>query len=91
MDAKKSAQNGTALSDRLHSTAHRPIVESSARDDLWGAVPAGSVELRGDNVSGWLRGKLGRTLAKDPEAMKVVDAPTIPDFRLFDPPIGTIG
>ncbi|HQU49488.1 MAG TPA: NADAR domain-containing protein, partial [Casimicrobiaceae bacterium] len=88
----KLAQNWAKFSDLLLRTGDRPIVEESRRDDFWGAKPVDEQTLVGMNV-------LGRLLMELREAVKMqghgalctVEPPEIPEFLLFDLPIGAIG
>ena len=87
----KLAQNQDAFGDLLRSTGDRPIIESSARGDFWGAIPTDDGRLRGENVLGRLLSELRRKWIEAPEAMQVVDPPELPDWRLLDKPVGKIG
>ncbi|NEQ78125.1 MAG: NADAR family protein [Okeania sp. SIO2C9] len=88
----KLAQNWENFGQLLLSTENRPIVEDSRKDDFWGAIPVDSETLVGINALGRLLMEL-RELLKQPDAdssLQVVEPPTLPDFLLYEEPIGVI-
>ena len=84
----KLAQNWVTFNDLLLSTADRPIVEESRKDDFWGAFAEDDGTLIGSNVLGRLLMELREQLRKPTcEALKRVEPVPIPDFNLFGQPI----
>src|SRR5712671_1069406 len=89
----KLVQNWDKFRSLLLMTENLPIVEDSRRDDYWGAVAAKDDPsvLVGQNV-------LGRLLMEVREQIRFASAdewqevspPQIPDFLLFDHPIGRV-
>lgn len=75
----KLFQNQRTFGDLLRQTGNSDIVESSARDTFWGAIPQSSGSLRGQNVLGRLLMRL-RSRAKS-NAWQI-DPPTDPVPRL---------
>ncbi|NEP88239.1 MAG: DUF1768 domain-containing protein [Okeania sp. SIO2C2] len=89
---KKLAQNWESFGQLLLSTENRPIVEDSHKDNFWGAIPVDSETLVGINALGRLLMEL-RELLKQPDAdssLRVVQPPTLPNFLLYEEPIGII-
>lgn len=74
--------------DLLAATGTRPIVESSARDAFWGAIPQPDGTLIGHNVLGCLLVELRDTLPS--HAGRLVEPPDLPDLRLLGRPIGIV-
>jgi type I restriction enzyme, S subunit len=84
----KLAQNWHAFSELLLATEDRPIVEQSRKDDFWGAKVTKNGTLVGMNVLGRLLMELREQLkSEDPESLKIVEPPPIPEFMLFQKPI----
>ncbi|WP_211232645.1 NADAR domain-containing protein [Marinobacterium litorale] len=84
----KLAQNWHTFSELLLATEDRPIVEQSRKDDFWGAKVTKNGTLVGMNVLGRLLMELREQLkSEDPESLKIVEPPPIPEFMLFQKPI----
>ena len=86
----KLAQNWTAFGRILLATGDRPIVEDSRKDAYWGANPVDGDTLSGKNVLGRLLMELRETLKLNPDKLRVVDPPRIPDFLLLGKDIATV-
>jgi ribA/ribD-fused uncharacterized protein len=87
----KLAQNWVAFGDLLRSTNDLPIVELSRKDDFWGAKPQEDGTLVGMNVLGRLLMELREQLRRDTgEDLKRVEPVPIPDFLLYEKPIGVV-
>jgi type I restriction enzyme, S subunit len=87
----KLIQNWDRFSDILISTADRPIVEDSRRDDFWGAIAADSSTLEGRNVLGRLLMEL-RSLVHGGALTQssTIEPLRIENFRLCERPIGIV-
>lgn len=83
----KLAANWSKFSNLLLETGDRPIVEDSRKDDFWGAK-ADADALEGRNVLGRLLMELREHLRVDPDSLRVVKPPPIPEFLLLGAPIG---
>jgi ribA/ribD-fused uncharacterized protein len=86
----KLAQNWQKFSDLLLSTRELEIVEDSARDGHWGAVPAADGRLVGVNALGRLLMELRDQLVKDPSSLETIAPPDIDDLWLYGEPIAEI-
>jgi type I restriction enzyme S subunit len=87
----KLAQNWAAFGDLLRSTNDLPIVELSRKDDFWGAKPQEDGTLVGMNVLGRLLMELREDLRRDTGGnLKRVEPVPIPDFLLYEKPIGVV-
>ena len=87
----KLAQNWDKFGALVLATGNHPIVERSRRDDFWGAKDEEDGSLVGMNVLGRLLMELREALRADTsESLRVVEPLTIPEFLLFEEPIGTI-
>lgn len=78
----------------LLASGDRPVVEESHRDAFWGARPTPDEwnRLVGQNVLGRLLMELRTALrARGPAAMRRVEPPGLPDFRLCGREIGVVG
>jgi type I restriction enzyme, S subunit len=85
----KLAQNWSEFGRLLRATKARPIVEESHRDRFWGAVPGDAETLVGRNVLGQLLVELRQQLlGPDAESLRTVTPPDLPNFLLFEQPIG---
>lgn len=87
----KLVQHWEKFGELLLSTANKPIVEVSYRDQFWGAKPIDEKSLSGLNVLGRLLVELREKL-RDPEAHQlwIVKSPPFPQFLLLDQPIDSI-
>ena len=88
----KLAQNFTAFGAVLHETGLMNIVENSANDNFWGAIPNedGSVFI-GKNALGRLLMDLRKTFySRDAFSLLYVEPPQIKNFQLYGNPIGII-
>lgn len=84
----KLAQNWHAFGQLLLHTGDKDIVEHSRNDVFWGAKLAADGTLVGMNVLGRLLMQLREQVKTvDPERLKQVDPPLLPNFRLFGRPI----
>ena len=84
----KLAQNWSPFSQLLLETGDIDIVEHSRRDVFWGAKLAAAGNLVGMNVLGRLLMQLREQVKTvDPERLKQVDPPLLPNFRLYGRPI----
>ena len=87
----KLAQNWREFGRLLLATGDRPIVEQSRKDDFWGAKVAEDGSLVGINVLGRLLMELREQLKGDEaESLNAVEPLSIPEFLLFQKPIGAI-
>jgi len=89
----KLVQNFEKFRQMLFMTDARPIVEDSRKDEFWGAVATkdDSGILVGCNVLGRLLMELReRVRSTSPEEWQGVRPPAIPDFLLFEQPIGIV-
>jgi type I restriction enzyme S subunit len=88
----KLAQNWETFGKVLLSTGHMPIVEKKVRQkDFWGATEMSDGTLVGVNVLGRLLMELREQLTGDQaNKLQFVEPPAIPDFFLFDLPIGPV-
>jgi putative DNA methylase len=78
----KLAQN-PRFGELLRKTGDRPIVEESARDAFWGALPRGEETLTGRNILGRLLMELREELGSDTRASETVEPPPLPEFVLL--------
>jgi putative DNA methylase len=87
----KLVQNFDRFSALLLSTGDRPIVESSRKDDFWGAKTAADGTLIGQNVLGRsLRDLRDRLRTGELHRGTVVEPLTLPHFELFGRSIETV-
>jgi len=87
----KLAQNWETFGRLLLGTGDGPIVEDSRKDDFWGAKPAEEDVLIGNNVLGRLLMELREALrGPDRDQLCRVEPPSIPQFLLFNEPIGAV-
>ena len=87
----KLAQHWEAFGMLLLETGERPIVENSARDDFWGAIPdADGAHLVGENHLGRLLMELRDELRNSPDMLVAVPPPPIPDFLLLGQPVDAV-
>jgi ribA/ribD-fused uncharacterized protein len=89
----KLVQNWEKFRLLLTTTGEQPIVEDSRRDDFWGAVAMKDDPqiLVGCNVLGRLLMELReRARRASADAWQEVKPPNIPDFLLFERPIGVV-
>jgi len=87
----KLAQHPETFGHVLRATGRRPIVEDSARDRFWGAVPADGATLVGRNVLGRLLSELRDETALAETGMPSVVLPlALPRFDLEGTPIGPV-
>lgn len=89
----KLAQNFIPFGRLLESTYNKPIVEDSSKDKFWGAVKDKENEkvLRGVNALGRLLMKLREEFNSEKRyELLVVEPLNIPNFSLFNLPIGVI-
>lgn len=87
----KLAQNWDSFGELLLSTGDAPIVEDSHKDDFWGAKRTDDGELVGTNALGRLLMKLREELkGPNPNHLKAVPPPQIPNFLLNGQPIGNV-
>ncbi len=86
----KLAQNWAAFGELLLATGSHPIVEDSRKDDYWGAKIIDDDTLSGQNVLGRLLMELREKLKANPESLKLVEPPPIPDFLLLGQAIPVI-
>ncbi|VVB87777.1 Uncharacterised protein [uncultured archaeon] len=88
----KLAQNFVSFGAVLHETGLKNIVENSAKDNFWGAIPneEGTI-FTGKNALGRLLMDLRQTFyGKDTFSLLFVEPPQIEDFLLYNEPIRTI-
>jgi ribA/ribD-fused uncharacterized protein len=95
----KLAQNWQRFGELLYATEDLPIVEDSAKDDFWGAIPQEDGQLVGRNVLGRLLMEV-RAELRSPEGNKLrkVPLPGVTNVLLLGKPVvyaeldnGTIG
>lgn len=87
----KLAQNWERFSLLLTSTASKPIVEDSDKDDFWGAKPVDENLLVGRNVLGRLLMELREQVrVHGRERFEEIPAPNISDFLLMDIPVQSV-
>jgi len=86
----KLAQNWLKFSDLLLSTGEQKIVEDSASDDHWGAIPASAGRLVGVNALGQLLMALRDQLGSDPASLTTAAPPNIDHLWLYGEPIAEI-
>ncbi len=88
----KLAQNFVSFGTVLHETGLKNIVENSAKDNFWGAIPneEGTI-FTGKNALGRLLMDLRQAFyGKDTFSLLFVDPPQIENFLLYNEPIRTI-
>lgn len=86
----KLAANWSAFGELLVSTGGKPIVESSDKDDFWGAKPDGTGKLIGGNVLGRLLMELRDKLEAGSDRLRNPLPPKLPQFLLLGEPIGSV-
>jgi type I restriction enzyme S subunit len=88
----KLAQNWRAFETVLLSTGDMPIVEKKVRrPDFWGASEKPDGTLVGMNVLGRLLMELREGLkGEQADSLRFIEPPDIPEFLLFDLPIGPV-
>ena len=87
----KLAQNWERFSELLTSTANRPIVEFSYRDDFWGAKPSSQDNLIGVNMLGQILMHLRDVVRNwDRPSTITVQPPDIAKLLLYEEPLGPI-
>jgi N-glycosidase YbiA len=81
----KLAQNFNSFGSLLHQTGLRNIVENSAKDNFWGAIPNGdSTIFTGKNALGRLLMDLRKTFNSEHQySLLYVEPPQIDNFLLF--------
>ena len=88
----KLAQHYRRIAGLLRSTRERAIVEKSARDDFWGAIPEGKELLIGTNHLGKLWMEMRELVStQTQEELATVPPLGVPDFLLFGVPITEVG
>lgn len=75
----KLAQNWDSFSSVLLSTGDRMIVEDSRKDSFWGAQPQEDGTLAGKNVLGRLLMELREQLKSEPDSLRSILRPQIPE------------
>jgi len=88
----KLAQNFVSFGTVLHETGLKNIVENSAKDNFWGAIPneEGTI-FTGKNALGRLLMDLRQAFyGKDTFSLLFVEPPQIENFLLYNEPIITI-
>lgn len=88
----KLAQNFVSFGAVLHETGLKNIVENSAKDNFWGAIPneEGTI-FTGKNALGRLLMDLRQAFyGKDTFSLLFVEPPQIENFLLYNEPIRTI-
>lgn len=88
----KLAQNFVSFGAVLHETGLKNIVENSAKDNFWGAIPneEGTI-FTGKNALGRLLMDLRQEFyGKDTFSLLYVEPPQIENFLFYNEPIGTI-
>lgn len=84
----KLAQHYRRIAGLLRSTRDRAIVEKSARDDFWGAIPEKNDLLIGTNHLGMLWMEMRELVStQTQEELATVPSLEIPNFLLFGSPI----
>ncbi|KHJ36799.1 swarming motility protein YbiA [Pedobacter glucosidilyticus] len=86
----KLVQNFDKFSKLLKETENKAIVEYSAKDSFWGAMPTEKGKLQGKNVLGRLLMELRETVVKQNDKIESVSPLTIPAFLLFNFPIEAV-
>lgn len=86
----KLAQNWERFGDLLLSTGSVPIVEDSAKDPFWGARATDVGTFEGVNALGRLLMELREGLRENPDSLRFVLPPKVPNFCLLGRPIGTV-
>jgi|GEM_PF-1159282 len=88
----KLAQNFVSFGAALHETGLKNIVENSAKDNFWGAIPNedGTIYI-GKNALGRLLMDLRQAFySKDIYSLLFIEPPQIDNFRLYHEPINII-
>lgn len=88
----KLAQNFVSFGAVIHETGLKNIIENSANDNFWGAIPnkEGTI-FTGKNALGRLLMDLRQVFyGKDTFSLLFIEPPQIENFLLFNEPIGTI-
>lgn len=88
----KLAQNFVSFGVALHETGLKNIVENSAKDNFWGAIPNEDETIfTGKNALGRLLMDLRQAFySKDIYSLLFIEPPQISNFLLFHEPIGII-
>jgi ribA/ribD-fused uncharacterized protein len=87
----KLIQHWEPFSELLLSTASKPIVELSRRDNFWGAIPDSNAKsLIGSNVLGRLLMDIRERLKRNSDEFSVLSPLPISDFVILGHPIGSI-
>ncbi len=88
----KLAQNFVSFGAVLHETGLKNIVENSAKDNFWGAIPnEEGIIFTGKNALGRLLMDLRQAFyGKDTFSLLFVEPPQIENFLLYNEPIRTI-
>jgi ribA/ribD-fused uncharacterized protein len=88
----KLAQNFVSFGSMLHETGLKNIVENSAKDNFWGAIPnEEGTGFTGKNALGRLLMDLRKAFySKDTFSLLFVEPPQIENFLLYGEQIGTI-
>ena len=88
----KLAQNFILLGAMLHETGLKNIVENSAKDNFWGAIPnEGATMFTGKNALGRLLMDLRQAFySKDSFSLLFVEPPHIQNFLLYEEQIKPI-
>ena len=88
----KLAQNFILFGTALHETGLKNIVENSAKDNFWGAIPnEDNTIFTGKNALGRLLMDLRQTFySKDIYSLLLIEPPQISNFLLLNEPIGII-
>lgn len=85
----KLSQNWEKFSALLKSTGTKPIVEYTPKYKIWGARPQGN-KLVGVNALGRLLMELRAKYVYCDSKLLCVNPPSIPNFLLYDYPIGRV-
>lgn len=85
----KLIQNWDSFAEVLSSTGDRPIVEYSAKDDTWGAMPEGNY-LVGKNALGRLLMQVRADYLVNGRQRYKLLPPDVVGFLLYGYPIGTV-
>lgn len=88
----KLLQHRSKFGNLLMSTASKPIVEDSRRDDFWGAIAKSDETLVGANVLGRLLVELREDFRSEPSQFLEQFPPLkVPEFYLLNEPITAAG
>ncbi|MBF4473042.1 NADAR family protein [Flavobacterium sp. HJJ] len=86
----KLIQNFEKFSELLLSTGNNIIVEFSAKDPTWGAMPINAETLKGKNALGRLLMEIREVHLKNVKELEYIKPLNIPAFLLFDNPIDKV-